>query len=167
MDKHGIYEYSATSFYPKQIRRNQILFLVAILTRYIILFQSCLVIIAPNESQEHKPRIKCMLTKICEFISSLGLTQWNQNSFEFKFDDTRLCSWYKNKIDPIEFFLLRPDVAKSLLCWLFQFSFSKLRHPTGQRQSNIRTQQKNFNQANLILILWGKSGIIKFEFNTT
>ena len=24
----------------------------------------------------------------------------------------------------------------------------------------------NFNQANLILILWGKSGIIKFEFKT-
>ena len=39
-------------------------------------------------------------------------------------------------------FLLPPDVAKSLPCWLSQFSFSKLRQPTGQRLSNVRTQQK-------------------------
>ena len=33
--------------------------------------------------------------------------------FEFKFDDTRLFSWYtKNKIGPIEFFL-RPDIDLS------------------------------------------------------
>ena len=36
-----------------------------------------------------------------------------------------------------------------------QFSFSKLRQPTGQRLSNVRTQQKKFNWANLILILPG------------
>ena len=29
---------------------------------------------------------------------TLGLTQWNLSCFEFKFDDTRLSSWYKNKI---------------------------------------------------------------------
>ena len=49
-----------------------------------------------------------------------------------------------NKIGLIEFFLLRPDVALSLLCWLSQFIFSKLWQPTGQRQSNVRTQQKIF-----------------------
>ena len=49
----------------------------------------------------------------------------------------------------------------------FKFSFSKLRQPTGQRQSNVRTQQKKINWANLILMLIGKSGIIKFEFQTT
>ena len=43
---------------------------------------------------------------------------------------------------------------------------AKLRQPTGQRLSNVRTQQKKINLANLILILWGKSGIIKFEFKT-
>ena len=42
----------------------------------------------------------------------------------------------------LKFFLLRPDFAKSLPCWLSQFSFSKLRQPTGQRQSNVRKQQK-------------------------
>ena len=41
---------------------------------------------------------------------------------------------------------------------------SKLRQPTRQRLSNVRTQQKKINPANLILISWGKSGIIKFEF---
>ena len=44
----------------------------------------------------------------------------------------------------LKFFLLRPDVALSLPCWLSQFSFSKLRQSTGQRQSNVRTQQKKF-----------------------
>ena len=48
-----------------------------------------------------------------------------------------------NKIGLIEFFLSFPDVAKLLPCWQSQFSFSKLRQPTGQRLSNVRTQQKN------------------------
>ena len=37
--------------------------------------------------------------------------------------------------------LLRPDVALSLPCWMSQFSFFKLKQPTGQRQSNVRKQQ--------------------------
>ena len=65
-------------------------------------------------------------------FSKLGLTQWNQNSFEFKFDDTRLSSWYQNKIAQLNFFLSVPDVAKSLPCW----------QPTRQRLSNVRAQQK-------------------------
>ena len=36
--------------------------------------------------------------------------------------------------------MLRPDVAKSLPCWLSQFSWTKLIQPTGQRHSNVRTQ---------------------------
>ena len=59
---------------------------------------------------------------------ALGLTLRNQRSFESKFDDTRLSSWYKNKIVPLKFVLLHPDIA--------------------------------------ICIIWGKSGIIKFEFKT-
>ena len=31
---------------------------------------------------------------------TLGLTQWNLSCFEFKFDDTRLSSWYKKKDSP-------------------------------------------------------------------
>ena len=58
-----------------------------------------------------------------------------------------------NKIGPIDFFLLLPDFAKSMPCWLSQFGFSKLREPTGQRLCNVRTQQKKINGANLIFIL--------------
>ena len=49
----------------------------------------------------------------------IGRTRLNRNSFEFKFDDTRLSS-YIIKIGPINFFLLLPDFAKSLPCWLRQ-----------------------------------------------
>ena len=38
--------------------------------------------------------------KICNTVDvyKLGLKKWKLNSFEFKFDDTRLSSYYKNKI---------------------------------------------------------------------
>ena len=39
--------------------------------------------------------------------------------------------------------------------------------PTGQKISKVRKQQKTFNSTNLILMSIGKSGIIKFEFQTT
>ena len=44
------------------------------------------------------------------------------------------------RLTELEKKLLHPDVAKSLSCWLSQFSFSKLRQPIGQRLSNVRTQ---------------------------
>ena len=44
---------------------------------------------------------------------------------------------------------------------------AKLSKPTRQKISKVRKQQKNFNFANLILMSIGKSGIIKFEFQTT
>ena len=45
--------------------------------------------------------------------------------FEFKFDDTRLSSIYKNKIAlRLKVLLLRPDIPLSLPCWLSQFSFT-------------------------------------------
>ena len=36
------------------------------------------------------------------------------------------------RLAQLNFFLFRPDVAKSLPCWLSQFSFSKLRQPQGR-----------------------------------
>ena len=44
-------------------------------------------------------------------VSTIGLTLWNQSSFEFKFDDTRLSLQYKNKIGSIKKNLLSPDVT--------------------------------------------------------
>ena len=41
---------------------------------------------------------------ICTMYN-LGRAPWNLSCFEFKFDDTRLSSWYKNKIGPIEIFV--------------------------------------------------------------
>ena len=38
--------------------------------------------------------------------------------------------------------MLRPEIAKSLPCWLSQYRKAELRQPTGQRLSNDRTQQK-------------------------
>ena len=46
------------------------------------------------------------------------------------------------RLAQLKFFLLRPDVAKSLPCWLSHFRKAKLRQPTGQRLSKVRTQQK-------------------------
>ena len=55
------------------------------------------------------------------------------------------------------FFLLHPDVAKSLPCWLSQFSFSKLRQPTGQRLSNVRTQQTKISIGPILFLYYEES----------
>ena len=60
--------------------------------------------------------------------------------------------------------MLLSDVANSLPCWLPQFCRA------GQQGRELATTGSNiffFNSANLILMLIGKSGIIKFEFETT
>ena len=44
-------------------------------------------------------------------------------------------------VDTWNFCLLCPDIAKPLPCWLSQFRKAKLRQPTGQRLSNVRTPQ--------------------------
>ena len=55
-----------------------------------------------------------------------------------------------------------------LLTLLMLAVSAKLSKPTGQKIRKVRKQQKkNFNSANLILMSIGKSGIIKFEFQTT
>ena len=63
---------------------------------------------------------------------------WNSNLMtpDFPYD-------IRIRLAQLKIFLLLPDVAKSLPCWLAQFSFSKLRQPTGQRLSNVRMQKKN------------------------
>ena len=67
----------------------------------------------------------------------------------------------------LKFFLLHPDIAKSLPCWLSQFNFSCLAE-TANREETEQCQDptKKINQANLNFIIRGKSGVIKFEFKT-
>ena len=59
---------------------------------------------------------------------------------------------------------MRPDVALSLPCWLSQFRKAKLRQPTGQRQSNVRTQQKN--SIGPILFLYYKESLVSSNLNS-
>ena len=68
---------------------------------------------------------------------------------------------------PYYFFLLSPDVALSLSCWLSQFSFSKLRQQTGQ--SNVRTFTKTILIRSILVLYYEESlvCIIKFEFKLT
>ena len=68
------------------------------------------------------------------------------------------------RLAQLNFFLLRPDVAKSLA--LLTVSV-QLRHPTGQRLSNVRTQQKK--SIGPILFLYYEESqvhIIKFDLKT-
>jgi hypothetical protein len=55
--------------------------------------------------------------------------------------------------------------AKSLPCWLSQFSFSKLIQPVGQRLSNVRTQQ-NFFSIKPILFLYYEESLVSSNLNS-
>ena len=65
----------------------------------------------------------------------------------------------KNKISTIDFFLLRPDVAKSLPCWLSQFRKAKLRQPTGQRLSNVRRHQTKISIGPILFSYYEESRV--------
>ena len=74
---------------------------IRIFTHFIALSTSdcCKHLIWSKKSCENKSICKYKL----DFI--LGLTQWNQNRFEFKYDDTRLSSYYKNKAAQLIFLM--------------------------------------------------------------
>ena len=61
---------------------------------------------------------------------------------------------------------MRPDVALSLPCWLSQFRKAKLRQPTGQRLSNVRTQQKNFQSGQSYSYIMRKVWYISSNLNS-
>ena len=62
------------------------------------------------------------------------------------------------------FFLFPPDVVLSLPYWLSQFIKAKLRQPTGQRQSNVRTQQKKI--IGPILFLYYEESLVSSNLNS-
>ena len=65
---------------------------------------------------------------------------------EFKFDDTRLSYWHKNKIGRIEIFF-GCFLTLLILCpvgCLSKTEQAKLSKPTGQKISKVRKQQKKF-----------------------
>ena len=59
----------------------------------------------------------------------------------------------------LNFFLLLPDFANFLPCWLAQFCQDSQQ---GRELAKSVSNKKNLNSANLILMSIGKSGIIKF-----
>ena len=67
------------------------------------------------------------------YVQTLGWTPWNLIP-DFPHN-------IRIGLAKFNLFSLHPDVTKSPPCWLSQFSFSKLRQPTGQRLSNVRAQQ--------------------------
>ena len=84
-------------------------------------------------NQAWVPRFKMNgITPVAGEDCTLGWALWNRNSFEFKFDDTRLSSKYEYKIGPIK---------KNCCCVL-----------------TLQSQDARKKWANLIFILWGKSG---------
>ena len=84
------------------------------------------------------------------------LTQWKLNSFEFKFDDTRLSSLYKNKIGPIK----KKCCILTLLCLCPVGCFSLVQlNWESQQGRDIATSGRNnlfFNLANLFLYIMMK-----------
>ena len=60
------------------------------------------------------------LNHLDDFLTSYA--PWNLSSFEFKFDDTRLSTYHKNKIGHIENVFCCILTLQSL-CWLSQFSW--------------------------------------------
>ena len=72
----------------------------------------------------------------------LGWAPWNPSCLEFKFDDTRLSYWHKNKIGRIEKKnLLLPDFANFLPGWPAQFWWDSQR---GRELAKSGSVKKNF-----------------------
>ena len=118
-----------------------------------------------NESINFLIKLSKCFSQILVFLQHV-YGQWNLNSFEFKFDDTRLSSWYKNKIGLIE---KKNCYGLTLLSlcpvWLSQFSFSILRQPTAQRQSNVRMQQDLY-LIKPILFLYYEVSLVSSNLNS-
>ena len=69
------------------------------------------------------------------------------------------------RLAQLKLFLLHPDVAKSLPCWLSQFRKAKLRQSTGQRLSNVRGKQKEIS-IGPILFLYYEESLVSSNLNS-
>ena len=80
----------------------------------------------------------CLISILWLHVSTLGLTQWHLNSFEFNFDSTRLSSWYENKIGPIK--KKKKHFVASWCCSVTALLavLTKPRQTTGQRPSRMQ-----------------------------
>ena len=83
---------------------------------------------------------KLSLSHLLQVCTLLGWAPWNLSCLEFKFDDTRLSYWHKNKIGRIEIYFCC-FLTLLILC---PFGCLSKTEPTGQKISKVRKQQKNF-----------------------
>ena len=80
----------------------------------------------------------CLMHVLNVGMYKIGWASWNLSYFEFKFDDTRLSSSYKNKSGPIEIFVCCVLMLLSL-CPVGCLSLEKLNWDS--QQGNVTVQQ--------------------------
>ena len=98
-------------------------------------------------------------------VCTLGWAQWNLSTgLNSNLMTPDFPHNIRIRLAQLKFFLLRPDVAKSLPCWLSQFRKAELSQPTGQRQSNVRTQQKKSIVP--ILFLYYEESLVSSNLNS-
>ena len=69
------------------------------------------------------------------------------------------------RLAKLKFFLLHPDVAKALPCWMSQFRKAKLRQLTGQKLRNVRGEQKTIS-IGPILFLYYEESLVSSNLNS-
>ena len=104
------------------------------------------------------------------WYDNLGWALWNRKSSEFKFDDTRLSSYHKKKIGSIKNFLLRPDFAKFLPCWLSQYSQVSMKRAARLTTYICSKASCSFNRdlrvTGLILFLYYEESMVSSNLNS-
>ena len=90
-------------------------------------------------------------------VCRLGLTPWNLSCSEFIFDDTRLFSWYKNKIGPIEFFCC---ILTLLSLCPFGCLSSAFLNWDSQHGKDIRKQQTKISIGPILFLYYEESQVL-------
>ena len=93
--------------------------------------------------------------------SALGLALWNRNSFEFKFDDTRLSSHYRNEISPIICFCW--VLTLQSLCPVDCLSLAEPPNRAQNLQSQDQTKKKLMGP---ILLLYYEESLVSSNLNS-
>ena len=88
----------------------------------------------------HKPSVSTFFRQ--SSLYNLGLTLWNLSCLEFKFDDTRLSYWHKNKIGRIEIFFCC-FLTLLIFCPVSWVSFAETSQQ-GRKLAKSGSNKKNF-----------------------
>ena len=119
-----------------------------------------------NESGPHGPHPNPKTNKLQDIFCYFDFCLCRRNVFGSYNQNNLLRRIFECKVIWVYIFLITNNCMK-YFCWLVSTIFTCLAE-TANRADTEQRQDATifFNQANLILILWGKSGIIKFELKT-